>query len=315
MAAHNSPKLIAGAVLATLFILNYLGIKMGSRVQNLLSGLKIAMILCICAAVFGNKNPINGLSIEQPGISSIQALGLSLISIFFTFGGYQNTINLGADIKDAKRNIPLGIFSGMAIVITLYLLINVAYCQVLGFKGLQGSELPIAQLAQSFFGDTGFKVTSIIVFVSVLGFINASFLHNPRIYYAMAEDKVLPPIFGEVNKNTQTQEFGLGFFFIISVLSLYFFNSFKKIVNYVEFIDTMSLVFAAGSIFILRRRASGKEYNGYKVLLYPLLPILFIIVQAWACVSVFISDRPSALAGIAIFVGGLPLFFLLKRIS
>lgn len=306
-----TPKLIGGTVLTVLFILNYLGIKMGSRVQNVLSTLKIVMILALCLAVFGNKSTTVVNTAAQTDFNPIAALGMSLISIFFTFGGYQNTINLGADIKDAKKNIPLGIFSGIAIVITLYLLINIAYCQVLGFDKLKASALPAADLAKSFFGDAGFKATSVIVFISVLGFINTSFMHNPRIYYAMAEDNVLPSIFKKVNENTQTQEFGLSFFFALNIISLLFFDSFKKIVNYVEFIDTMSLAFAAIAIFILRKKSTG--YDGYKVMLYPLVPILFIIVQIWACISVFVSDNMPARAGLAIFICGLPLYHLLIR--
>jgi APA family basic amino acid/polyamine antiporter len=309
-----SPKLIAASVLAIIFGFNYLGIKMGSRVQNVLSMLKIVMILSLCLAVFGSKNPIPNTNVMPAGISPLEALGMSLISIFFTFGGYWNTVNLGADIQNPKRNIPLGIFSGIAIVITLYLLINIAYCQVLGFDKLKTTQLPAAELARTFFGDYGFKAISIIVFCSVLGFINSSFMHNPRVYYAMAEDKVLPSFFKEVNEDTQTQEFGLSFFFILTAISIYFFSSFKRIVNYVEFIDTLSLVFAAGAIFILRRQKSGLEYDGYKVFFYPLVPILFILVQAWACVSVFVSDVNSALAGLVIFICGFPLYHLLRRV-
>jgi len=308
-----SPKIIAGTVLTILFTLNYLGVKMGSRVQNILSIIKIGMILLLCLAVFGNDKIILNADIHLSGTDAMGALGLSLISIFFTFGGYQNTMNLGADIKDPKRNIPLGIFSGMAIVITLYLLINIAYCQVLGFDKLKTIQLPAAELARKFFGNAGFKATSIIVFFSVLGFINSSFMHNPRIYYAMAEDKVLPPIFKEVNEDSQTQEFGLSFFFALTIISVYFFSSFKRIVNYVEFVDTLSLVFAGAAIFILRRQKTEIEYDGYKVFLYPIIPVLFILVQAWACVSVFVSDITSALAGIIIFICGFPLYHLIRK--
>ncbi|HTA81660.1 MAG TPA: amino acid permease, partial [Bacteroidia bacterium] len=100
-----SAKLIAATVLAIIFGFNYLGIKMGSRVQNVLSILKIVMILSLCFAVFGSKNPIPDTNVMPAGISPLEALGMSLISIFFTFGGYWNTVNLGADIQNPRRNI------------------------------------------------------------------------------------------------------------------------------------------------------------------------------------------------------------------
>jgi APA family basic amino acid/polyamine antiporter len=163
-------------------------------------------------------------------------------------------------------------------------------------------------------GENGFKVTSIIVFVSVLGFINTAFLHNPRIYYAMAEDEVLPDIFKSVNKDTQTQEFGLIFFFALAIISLLFLSSFSKIISYVEFIDTISLAFAAATLFIFRTKQSQLDYNGYKVLFYPIVPILFILLQAWVCYNILTSQTTEAMYGMAIFLGGFPLYYIIKKL-
>lgn len=314
--ASISTTIIAFTILTILFVLNYLGIKMGSRVQNVLSSLKIIMILLLCLAVFGHKGAINPPAvIQQSAGTAFAAMGLCLIKVFFSFGGYQNTINLGADIKNPQRNIPLAIFGGMFIVVLLYMLINIAYVQVIGFENMKGKPLLAAELAKSFFGDAGFKVTAVIIFTSVLGFLNASFMSNPRIYYAMAEDKILPAIFKKVNSKTQTQEFGLSFFFAVILLSLFLLNGFDQIVNYVIFIDNLALVFAAISIFILRKRMKDAAYSGYKMRLYPLLPILFIIVLLWVCVSVFTSDVVAACIGIGIFFAGYPLFLLLRTFA
>jgi len=273
------------------------------------------MILGLCCAVFGTHNSISTLPISSlANLGTLKTLGLCLIPISFTLGGYQNSINLGADIKDPKKNIPIGIFAGMTVVILLYLLINFAYCNVLGFENLKGMSLPAAELAKSFLGENGFKVTSIIVFVSVLGFINTAFLHNPRIYYAMAEDEVLPDIFKSVNKDTQTQEFGLIFFLALAIISLLFLSSFSKIISYVEFIDTISLAFAAATLFIFRTKQSQLDYNGYKVLFYPIVPILFILLQAWVCYNILTSQTTEAMYGMAIFLGGFPLYYIIKKL-
>src|SRR5439155_13638481 len=134
------------------------------------------------------------------------------ISVFFTYGGYQNTMNLGADIHRPQQNIPRGILTGMAIVIALYLLINFAYVTVLGFDKVQNSKLLASELASVFLGPKGYTITSIAIFISVMGFINTSLISNPRIYYAMADDGILPHIFKKVNSKTQVQEFALLFF-------------------------------------------------------------------------------------------------------
>ncbi len=307
---------IALWILTVLFFLNYAGIKMGSRVQNLLSGLKIAMVLLLCLAVFANKGTVSPpVAFHHTTITAIKALGLCLVPVFFTCGGYQNTINMGADIKNPQRNIPLAILGGMFIVVSLYLLINIAYVQVIGFENLKTQQLLAAELTKCFFGDTGFKVASIIVFTSVLGFLNTSFMSNPRIFYAMAEDKILPGIFKKVNPKTQIQGFGISLFFLMILATLFFLKDKEQLLNYIIFIDNLALAFAAVTIFILRKRMKETAYTGYRIRMFPLIPIIFIAVLLFACGNIFISNMTEALAGLAIFLGAYPLYLVLKRIS
>ncbi len=306
---------IAFIVITVLFLVNYAGIKMGSRVQNVLSALKIVMIVLLSLAVFGSHPHTNTTAvIQQTASSPWGAMGLCLVFVFFSCGGYQNTINLGADVKNPQKNMPLGILGGMAIVMTLYMIINIAYVQVIGFSAMKDKPLLAAELARSMFGDAGFKVTSIIIFTSVLGFLNASFMSNPRTYYAMAEDRILPPIFKKVNPKTQTQAFGLSFFFAIILISLFVGNDFQKIVNYVIFIDNLALVFAAVTIFVLRKKMKNSGYTGYKMKLFPFIPIVFILVLLYACGSICVEHPNQALIGLAVFFGGYPIYLLLKKL-
>lgn len=303
-------------ILTVLFALNYAGIKMGARVQNLLSGLKIGMVLFLCLAVFRNNDVVYpAVILHQSVATGFTALGLCLVPVFFSFGGYQNTINMGADIKNPQRNIPLAIFGGMFIVVTLYLLINIAYVRVIGFENLKTKQLLASELTKSFFGDAGFKVTSVIVFVSVLGFLNAVFMSNPRIFYAMAEDKVIPGIFKKVNAKTQTQAFGISLFFVIILLTLFFVKNKDQLLNYIIFIDNLAFVFATITVFILRKRMKNTPYTGYRIKMFPLIPVIFIILLVFVCVNIAISHETEALTGIGIFIGAFPLYLLLKKIS
>ena len=319
-------KVTAIIVVLILAGLNFLGIKAGARTQNFLSLIKIIMIAIFCLAIFG-KHPspqTSSLSETISGIDFIKALGIGLISVFFTYGGYQNTINFGADVKSPEKNIPRGIITGMAIVITLYLVINFAYYSVLGFDGIKNSPLLAAELAKSFFGEPGYAITSVAIFISVLGFLNTSLMNNPRMYYAMADDKVLPGIFKKVNSKTMTQEFSLTFFVALMMLSLFLLGTFEKIVNYVMFIDSISLVSAAGTIFIFRKRSKQttendkfltvEKFNGFQIKLFPYVPLLFMFVLLIVTINVLISDTQSAMYGLIIFIAGYPLYKLMKKI-
>jgi APA family basic amino acid/polyamine antiporter len=312
-------KITAVTVILVLFILNYLGIKAGARTQNVLSLIKIFLIIGFCLTIFTGFHVHTQIpeQVITGNNGFALALGASLISVFFSYGGYQNTINLGADIQQPEKNIPRAIFLGMGIVIALYLILNLAYFKVLGFAHLQKSALPAAELATAFFGPAGGKFTSVAIFISVVGFINTSMMSNPRIYYAMAEDNILPKIFKHVNAKTMTQEFGLSFFVLLTLISLVLLDTFERIMNYVMFIDTLSLVSAAATIFIFRKRgaSSGLPEQGiYKIRLYPYVPLLFMAVLLFVTVNVVISDSRSALYGFTIFLAGLPLYWLLKKI-
>lgn len=306
-------KIIAIGIILFLFAINFAGIKMGARTQNFLSILKIVMITAFCFAIFGKHAPESDSILNTSNdINFISAFGVALISIFFTYGGYQQTVNFGADVENARTNIPKAIFAGMGIVICLYLLLNFTYVQVIGFETMKTSPLIASTLAEIIFGPIGATIISIVLFTSVLGFLNTSVMSNPRVYYAMAEDKILPPVFLSVNPKTQVQQFGLTFFIAVMLLSVFLLGDFENIVNYVLFIDSISLASAAAAIFILRKK-SNANYDGFKMKGYPILPFVFMATLLFVTYNTLVADPKSSLYGFIIFLGGLPLYFLMHR--
>lgn len=310
-------KTIAIVILTGLFGLNFMGIKMGARAQNVLSSLKIFLMFVLISTLFFVTGSVsNGTAPAAAGTTNyFYAFGVSLISVFFTYGGYQHTMNLGADIKDPQKNIPMASFIAIGIILFLYITINYAYYHALGFEGIMNSKLVAAELAGKFMGSFGAKAASIVIFTSVLGFLNTSLLTYPRIYYAMAEDKILPPIFKRINEKTQVGEFSLTVYYLLMVINVFFLGTFEKIVNYVMFIDSLALASAAATIFILRKRQKDSVYTGYKIKLYPAIPLIFMVLISVVTVNVLISDLTSALIGSAFFVLGYPLFKLMRKMD
>ena len=311
---HIQTTAIGLIIILFLSAMNFAGIKMGARTQNFLSLLKIAMITVFCAAIFFHSGSGSAEeSIPSESLDPIRAFGISLIAIFFTYGGYQQTINFGADIPDAKRNLPRAIFAGVGIVIFLYLLLNITYVHILGFDGLAASTLPASGIAGVLFGNNGAAIVSVVLFVSVLGFLNTSFMSNPRVYYAMAEEKILPPVFKKINSRTQVQEFALTFFVAVMIISLFTLGSFDRIVNYVIFIDSISLASAGASVFILRRKQEN-TYDGFRMKLYPVVPALFVVTLLFVTYNTIVADLTSSFYGFVIFLAGLPLYIVMKKI-
>jgi len=286
---------------------------MSARTQSVLIIFKMSMIVLICTAVFKSSYvPVETAIVPHSG-SMITAFGLSLVAVFFTYGGYQQTINFGGDIINAKTNIPKAVTFGIITVIILYLSINYAYFHILGVGGLQKTPALAAKMIGVIFGATGYKITSIMIFLSVLAYVNVNVLANPRVYYAMAEDGILPPIFMKVNPKTQVQEFGMSFFIGAIILILFFVAKFSEMLKYVMFFDTIGLSMAAVAIFLLRKKTKHLDGTGiYTIKWFPLVPLIFIISYWFVTVNIFITFRENpyaALICLAAYALGLIIYY------
>jgi len=306
------------AAVLFLFAINLAGIKMSSRVLNVLMAIKIAMLLLLISLVFVHHTPsratasVTPMSLGESGTAFL----LCFVPVFFTCGGYHQIINFGGDIKHPQKNLPRSIFFGIAISFSLYLLVNFSYYWVLGFDQVKHTTALAADMVSVIFGDIGFKFIAVIMFLAVLAYVNSSIMANPRVYFAMAEDGVLPGILKRVNENTQVQEWALTLFVAFIILTLFLLSSVQKILDYVMFFDSISLSLAVASVFVLRYRAKrqGEPDGIYKMIGYPLLPILFIIVYTGVNVSVLLHNPSAATVGLVLFLSGGPLFYILRKL-
>ncbi|RAJ10545.1 APA family basic amino acid/polyamine antiporter [Chitinophaga skermanii] len=309
-------KIVGILAILLLYGINMLGIRMSATWQNFLTVIKITMIGLLCMAIWGNNVAPPSTTAVRDTIEQnwFYVFGAALVPVFFTYGGYQQTINFGSDVRNPSRNMPRGIFIGMAIILTAYITINYAYVKVIGFEQLRTSDALAARMVGAFFGDYGFKITSILLFLSVLGYANVNLISNPRMYYAMAEDRVLPRVFMKVNNKTQVQQVALSVFVALIIGIVFFLGTFDKILKYVMLFDTIGLASAAASLFILRRKQKELPAGEiYKMKLYPYPTILFVTVYLLVTVNIFIQDWVGALIGLSMFFIGLPIFFAMRK--
>ena len=303
-------KIITISSVLILYVINYLGIKMSARIQNLLTIFKVTMIILLCTAVFKHDAPTPITTITPQHNNIITAFGLCLIPVFFTYTGYALTINFGADILNPKKNIPRAIFWGIGTVIVLYLAINFAYYKVLGFGGLQQTNVLAAKMAGIVFGTMGYKITSLLMFLSVMAYVNVYILSNPRVFYAMAEDGILPKIFKRVNPKTQVQEFCMTVYVAAILLFLFSAGSFSALLSYTMFFNTIGLILGASAIFILRKKT--KELDGFGIFTirwYPLIPLVFIAAYLFVTISIFIGDPKACFVCLGGFALGLIIYY------
>jgi len=319
----NIKIVIAISSIVIFYGVNLLGLKMSARAQNILMIIKISMILLLITPLFfsaGVSNVATGPSLVSPGFMEyLKAFGVGLVAVSFTYGGYQQTINFGAEVKNPSKNIPRGIFIGILIIIAIYLTINYAYYKVIGFDNLKTGENIAAIMASHVFGDAAGKILSIFLFLSVLAYVNVLLMSNPRVMQAMSEDKILPEAFRKRNIKTDVLFTSLSVFASLCALIVFWAESFDKILSFTIFLDCFGMVLSAATIFVLRKRTAHLDGTGiYKMKLYPLMPVVFILAYLFVAISIAVdykNNDNAALTGLSVLAAFIAIYFIAKALA
>lgn len=308
--------LLAIVAIIIFYGVNMLGLRLSSRTQNILMVIKIGMVLLLIVSIFfAPAAPV--LSSESVAGSSVteylKAFGIGLVAVSFTYGGYQQTINFGEEVKNPARTVPRSIFWGIFIIVSLYLLVNYAYVRVIGFEQLKDSKNIAAIMASKVLGEKAEQILSVLLFLGVLGYINGSLLSNPRVMYAMSNDKVLPAVFARTNKNGVLTA-SLTLFSMVAVLVVFWAEEFDRILSFSIFLDCFGMALSAGSIFYFRRKTRHLDGTGiYSMKLYPLLPVIFIAAYAFVAVSIALDyekNNYAALTGLVVLAFFIAIYFI-----
>jgi basic amino acid/polyamine antiporter, APA family len=308
--------LISSAAIFVFYFINLRGLKISARTQNILMLVKIGMIVILIAALFfpqhyADQNIV--ALVSTPSMGWIQSLGVSLIAVSFTYGGYQQTINFGYDVDKPARNVPRGIFIGIAIIIALYLLVNLSYYKLVGFQNMKGEREVAYVVVNKIFGKGGADVFSFFLFFGVLAYVNALLLSNPRVMYAMSTEGVMPKAFGKQNHN-EVLTISLTVFAAACIIILFFARTFDAILNFTIFLDCFGMVASSATIFIFRKRTKHLDDTGiYKMKLFPLMPLVFIAAYMFVGVSIAIQTPATALTGVTVLAGFIIIYFVTRN--
>ncbi len=321
---QNIQIIIAIVAIAIFYGVNLLGLKMSAKTQNVLTIIKIILILLLITPLFfadaqASNQVINASTISPTFMEYIKAFGIGLVAVSFTYGGYQQTINFGAEVDKPTKNVPRGIFFGISIIIILYLTINYAYIKVIGFDALKDTKNIAAVMASKVFGVNAERILSGFLFLSVLAYVNVLLMSNPRVMYAMSEDKILPSIFGKRNTKTDVLTTSLTTFAVLCAFIVFWAKEFDKILSFTIFLDCFGMVLSAATIFILRKKTKHLDDMGiYKMKLFPLMPVIFIAAYFFVGISIAVdykNNNYAAAIGLGVMAVFMGLYFVLNKLS
>lgn len=315
--------IIAITAIIIFYGVNLMGLKMSAKTQNVLTVIKIVLILLLITPIFFESPstvPAATASAVNPTLMEyLKAFGIGLVAVSFTYGGYQQTINFGAEVDKPTKNIPRGIFFGIFIIVALYLTINYAYVKVIGYETLHNPDTKniAAIMASKIFGVNAERILSGFLFLSVLAYVNVLLMSNPRVMYAMSDDKILPPVFKKRNEKTDVLTISLSVFAALCILIVFWAKEFDTILSFTIFLDCFGMVLSAATIFILRKKTKHLDDTGiYKMKLFPLMPLIFIIAYVFVGISIALDyekNNYAALTGLAVMAVFTGLYFLLHR--
>ena len=309
--------LVAMIPIVIFYVINLLGLRLSAKTQNVLMIIKITMLVLLISSIFfvsGDAGTATASAQSFTTMDYIKSFGVALIAVSFTYGGYQQTINFGEEVKDARRNIPRGIFIGIILIISLYLAVSYAYYNAIGFDNLKTSRGIASIVAGQMFGPTGTYVASILLFVAVLAYVNVLLLSNPRVMYAMSTDGILPAAFKKRDERKDVLTVSLTAFAAVGIIVLFFAESFSQILSFTIFLDSIGMATSAATIFILRKRTRHLDGTGiYKMKMYPLLPLIFIAAYVFVGISIWVNTPELAWTGLAVFGAFLLIYFLVRQ--
>ncbi len=312
---------VAAAVsIAVVAAVNCVGVKPGSRLLNVLVILKFVAL----AALIGGGllfPPAAGSIVPRPNPPStagFPAFGAALVPILFAYGGWQSVNLVAEETRDPQRTIPRALIVGMGIVITVYLLANLAYLRVLGHAGLASVQTPAAEALQRIFGAGADRWIAAAIAISAFGFLDLTLLAQTRIYYAMGKDGVFFPGLARLHPAFGTPILAIllqaGWGILLALTGTY-----GELVDSVVFGDWIFFGLTVAAIFVFRRRIplAGREPGVFRTPGYPVLPALFVAAAAVVVASAIRTNPLRSAIAIALLATG-PLvygFFARRRPS
>jgi basic amino acid/polyamine antiporter, APA family len=305
---------VAIAALVVLSIVNYLGVKPGSRVLNVLVVLKVAALAILIAAGFLVAAHPTWLEDVRPAgagtPSTMVAFGAAMVPILFAYGGWQNANYVAEEIDNPRRNLPLSLVAGTLAVIAIYVTANLAYVRALGLAGLAGTTTPAADVARRMFGAPGDAFVSAAIAISTFGFLNLAILAPTRVYYAMAADGVFVPALARLHPRFKTPGLAIIVQTTWSCL-LALSGTYDRLLNYVVFADWIFFGLTVATVFVFRRTAplNHRPPRTYRAPGYPWVQVLFCATAAAIVLSVVRADPVSAARGAILIALGIPVYY------
>ena len=308
----NAVHYVAAAAIAVTATLNYLGVRWSALVLNASTAAKYGALVLLVLLAFASARGSFAHFTAPAGTTSGGLFGLALVSVLWAYDGWGDLSFVGGEVQDPERNLPRALILGTGAIILIYLLVNVAYLYLLPIDQMARSPLVAADAAQLLVGRVGVALVSLVVMISTFSTLLGSMLTAPRIFFAMADDRLFFRAVGRVHPRFETPSVAivltacLGIAFVLA-------RTFEQLADQFVVAIFPFYALAAAAVFVLRRRRPELP-RPVRVWGYPAVPTLFVLAS-FVILGNALREHPGA-TGLA-FGGillGIPVYYIWNRV-
>jgi APA family basic amino acid/polyamine antiporter len=309
--------LLACAMIGLLTYLNVRGLEAGSRVNNVLTWLKIAaMAAFVCFAfVSGHGHGRGGgFQLNPQGVpvaQLVRGFGIAFIAVLWTFDGWTNITYSASEVRRPEWTLPRALFLGTMLITVIYLGMNAAYLHALPISDMAGVTRIAERAAAALFGASATTIIVLVILIAVLGATHGSILTGARVYYAMAKDGLFFESVGRVHPRFRTPHVALivqGIWSCVLVVS----GRYDQLFTYAMFSSLLLYAAAVASVFRLRQTRPDLP-RPYRVPGYPIVPFLFLLAIGALIVNTLVERPLESLTGLGLLALGVPGYLMLQR--
>lgn len=295
-------------------IVHMLGIKFGGTVQNYLTGFKIAFILLLIGAGLYmadwsmTHRLTEHVSSSPQTERSIPTIGLALLIIMYSYSGWNGATYVAEEIKKPEKNLPKAMLYGSIITTVLYLFLNIIFLIGSPAEQIAGKESIGLISARNLFSPAAFNIFAIGIILIILSSLSVNTMIGPRVYYAMAKDGLLFRALGRLHPRYRVPTLSIVIQMILAIVYVLFGNP-RLLMEYLGFALGIFPVFAVAGLIYMRMKHPEIE-RPYRVPLYPLIPLFFIIISSLMLITGFAAGTYSSRIAAALLIAGVPVFYI-----
>jgi basic amino acid/polyamine antiporter, APA family len=304
--------IVAVMLIVLMAAINVRGTRGSATVQNVATAIKVLAILGMSAVMFALGDGASGAAPAHTVTpASVSGVGLSIISVLWAYEGWQYVTFISAEARDPQRSLPRAIAIGTLLLIVIYLIANFAYLAALGAPRVAASERVAGEAVAAVMGPAAGWLIAAAIIVSMYSAAHSTVITVPRVYFAMARDGLFFRKLTDVHPRFGTPAVAIvtscAWAIVLAVS-----GTFEQLLTYVVFIGWMFYALGAAAVIALRIKRPD-AVRPFRVPLYPLTPILFVLAGAVIVLNTIISQPLQSAIGIAVVLAGAPAYLIWRR--